>query len=183
MLINVKPVGSEELKLLDLSQSDASGPHLTKKCIKILGINFSYNKTLANKENYYDLATDCRALLNIWKQHWLFLAGKIQVFESLVALKPVYAASMVSISDSFVQEMKSLCKEFIWSNRKPKIKHIALIGHYAAGGLKDIDVESKLLSTKISWVRRLKDSNFQPWKELATHFLLPLGETLFFIQI
>ena len=141
---------------------------LTKKCIKILGINFSYNKTLANKENYYDLAIDCRALLNIWKQCWLSLAGKVQVFKSLVASKPVYAASMVSISDSFVQEIKSLHKEFIWSNRKPKIKHTALIGDYAEGGLKDIDIESKLLSIKISWVRRLKDSNFHPWKELAT---------------
>ena len=156
---------------------------LIKKCIKILGINFSYNKTLANKENYYDLAIDCRALLNIRKQHWLSLAGKIQIFKSLVASKPVYAASVVSISDSFVQEMKSLHKEFIWSNRKPKIKHTALIGDYAESGLKDIDIESKLLSINISWVRQLKDSNFHPWKELATHFLLPLGGTLIFIQI
>ena len=53
--------------------------------MKILGINFSYSKGLANKENYYDLAIDCRALLNIWKQHWLSLAGKLQAFKSLVA--------------------------------------------------------------------------------------------------
>ena len=57
---------------------------------------------------------------------------------------------MVSISDSFVQEMKSLHKEFIWGNKKPKIKHTALTGDYAEGCLKDIDIESKLLSIKIS---------------------------------
>ena len=50
-----------------------------------------------------------------------------------------------------------------------------MIGDYAEGGLKDIDIESKLLSIKISWMRRLKDSIFHPWKELATYFLLPLG--------
>ena len=50
-----------------------------------------------------------------------------------------------------------------------------MIGDYAEDGLKDIDIESKLLSIKISWVRRLKDSNVHPWKELATYFLLPLG--------
>ena len=126
---------------------------LTKKCVKILAINFSYNETLANKENYYDLAIDCHAPLNIWKQHWLSLASKIQVFKSLVASKPVYAASVVSILDSFVQEMKSLHKEFIWSNRKPKIKLTALIGDYAEGDLKDIDMELKLLPITISWVR------------------------------
>ena len=120
-------------------------------------------KALANKENYYDLAIDCHALLNIWKHRWLSLAGKIQVFKSLVT------------SDSFVQEMKSLHKEFIWSNRKPKIKHTALIGDYVEGGLKDIDIESKSLSIKISWVRRLKDSDFHPCNELATYFLLLLG--------
>ena len=145
----------------------------------LLGINFSYNKTLANKENYCDLAIDCHPLLNVWKQHWVSLARKIQVFKSLVASKPVYATSMVSILDSFVQEIKSLHKEFIWSNRKPKIKHTALIGDYVEGGLKDIDIESKLQSIKISWVRRLEDSNFHPWKELATYFLLPLGGDCF----
>ena len=41
---------------------------LTKSCIKILGIHFSYNKVLAEKENFYSLSLDCRALLNIWKQ-------------------------------------------------------------------------------------------------------------------
>ena len=49
---------------------------LAKKCIKVLGINFSYNETQANKENIYDLSIDCRALLNIWKQRWLSLAKK-----------------------------------------------------------------------------------------------------------
>ena len=44
--------------------------------MKILGINFSYNKTLADRDNYYNLAIDCRALLNIWNQSWLSLAGK-----------------------------------------------------------------------------------------------------------
>ena len=114
---------------------------LTKKCIKILAINFSYNKTLGNKENHYDLAIDYRAQSVKHLQTALFIPGRqIQVFKSLVASKPVYAASMVSISDSFVQEMKSLYKEFIWSNRKPKIKHTAVIGDYAEGDLKDIDI-------------------------------------------
>ena len=147
MSINVKPVGLKGARTSRSEPVRCKWAPLTKKChIKILGINFSYNKTLANKDNYYDLATDCRALVNIWKQHCrLSLTGKIQLFKSLVASKPVYAASMVSILDSFVQEMKALHKKIIWSNRKHKIKHTTLIGDYAEGGLKDIDMESKLL--------------------------------------
>ena len=58
---------------------------LTKSCIKILGIHFSFNKALAEKENFYNLSLDCRTLLNIWKQRWLSLAGKIQYHMKLVA--------------------------------------------------------------------------------------------------
>ena len=57
---------------------------LVKKSIKILGIYFSYDKKLAEKDNFYSLTLDCRSLLNIWKQRWLSLAGKIQIFKNLL---------------------------------------------------------------------------------------------------
>ena len=69
----------------------------TKSCIKILGIHFSYNKALVEKENFYNLSSDCRTLLNLWKQRWLSLAGKIQLFKSLVASKPVHVATVISV--------------------------------------------------------------------------------------
>ena len=43
---------------------------LTKNTIKILGTRFSYNKLLEKEMNFYNLATDCRTVLNIWKQRW-----------------------------------------------------------------------------------------------------------------
>ena len=75
---------------------------LTKSCIKILCITFSYNKALADKENFYTLSLDCRTLLNIWKERWLSLAGKIQVFKWLMASKPVYLATMIDLQQNFV---------------------------------------------------------------------------------
>ena len=153
---------------------------LTKSCIKILGIHFSYNKALAEKENSYNLSLDCRTLLNIWKQRWLSLAGKIQVFKSLVASKPVYVATMISVPQKFCDTLKSLHREFIWNGKRAKIKHSSLIGEYRDGGLKDVDVDTKILSLKILWIRKLKDSNFHPRKVLANHLLSKVGgETIF----
>ena len=60
------------------------------------------------------------------------------------------------------------------------MSYIPLMGDYVEGGLKHIDIESKLMSTKFSWVQRLKDSDVHPWKELAPHFLWPLGGGLCF---
>ena len=126
---------------------------LTKSCIKILGIHFSYNKVLAEKENFYSLSLDCQASLNIWKQRWLSLARKIHVFKSLVASKPVYVATMIPVPQKFCYTLKSLHREFIWNGKKAKIKHSSLIGEYRDGGLKDIDIDRKILSLKILWVR------------------------------
>ena len=88
-------------------------PSLTKSCIKILGIHFSYNKALAEKENFHNLSLDYRTLLNIWKQRWLCLAKKIHVFRSLVASTPVYVATMTSVSQKFCDTLKFLPREFI----------------------------------------------------------------------
>ena len=49
---------------------------LTKSCIKILCIYFSYNKALAEKENFYNLSLDCHTLLNIWKRSYVSLQTK-----------------------------------------------------------------------------------------------------------
>ena len=40
--------------------------------------------------------------------------------------------------------------------------------------LKDIDIESKLKALKLSWIKRLLDSNFHPWETLAANLLEPV---------
>ena len=125
----------------------------------------------------YNLSLD---ILNIWKQRWLSLVGKIQVFKSLVASKPVYVATMIKVPQKFCDILKSLHREFIWNGKKAKIKHPSLIGESKDGGLKDVDVDTKIPSLKVSWIRKLKDSNFHPWKVLANHLLSEVGgETIF----
>ena len=74
-------------------------------------------------------------------------------------------------------------REFIWNGKKVKIKHSSLIGEYRDGGFKDADIDGKILSLKILWVRQLKDSNFHPWKVLANHLLSPVGVKQIFTQI
>ena len=39
-----------------------------------------------------------------------------------------------------------------------------MIGSYAEGGYKDVDIKSKLRSLKIIWIKRLLYDNFHPWK-------------------
>ena len=61
------------------------------------------------------------------------LAGKIQAFQSLVASKPVYLATMIPVPQNFCNTLKALRKDFIWSSKKPKIKHSTFMGDYCEG--------------------------------------------------
>ena len=150
--------------------------NLNQNSIKILGAHFCYNKQLDEKMNFYQVTTDCRTLLNIWKQRWLSLAGKIQAFKSLIASKPVYIATMKNIPPQFLDDLQLLHKEFIWDGKRPKVKHSTLIGNYEEGGFKDVDLPSKFKSLKIIWIRKfLDENNFHPWIAVAQEILQDLG--------
>ena len=83
---------------------------------------------------------------------------------------------MKSVPSYVVDSMQALHKDFIWNGKKPKTKHTTLISDYTNGGLKDIDINCKLLSLKLSWISRLLDkSNFRPWKVIANEILRPAG--------
>ena len=119
---------------------------------------------------------DCRSLLNIWKQRWLSLEGKIQIFKSLIPSKPVYVSTMTTVSDKFCETLQSLQKEFIWGGRKARIKHSTLIGDYHLEGLKNVDIPSEIFSLKFMWIKAVKDrENFHPWKLVASYLLSPVG--------
>ena len=59
--------------------------------------------------NFYNLRTECRTILNLWKQRWLW---KIQTFKSLIASKPVYIATMKGIPQEVLDELQSIHNEF-----------------------------------------------------------------------
>ena len=63
--------------------------------INILGVHFSSDKTLSRDNNFSDLLVEMRAIIKTWKIRNLTLEGKVILFRSLIASKPVYIASLV----------------------------------------------------------------------------------------
>ena len=140
-----------------------------------MGNYISYNRNLANKLNFSNLIPGINNIINLWKQRNLTTAGKIQVFRSLAFSKLTFVSSMNSVPGSFIDDLQKIHKDFIWGGRKPKIQHSSLIGEYKDGGLRDVNILSSFKSLKVSWIRRLFDDNFHPWKLFAEHFLRPIG--------
>ena len=93
---------------------------LAQSSIKILGAHFTYDKQLDEKMNFYQLITDSRTLLNIWKQRWLSLAGKIQTFKSLIASKPVCITTMKNTPPLVLGELLSSAQGLHLERQAPK---------------------------------------------------------------
>ena len=81
------------------------------------------------------------------------------MFKLLALLKLLYASTMKCLPKQMLDQLNTMQKSFIWSNRKPKIKHSTLIADYGEGGYKDIDIKSKISALKVTWVTRLLDTN------------------------
>ena len=69
---------------------------------------------------------DLKDLLGIWKQWNLTIAGKIQVFESLIFSKLVYLATMNTVPKTITDQLQVIHKDFIWRGKKVKIKQNTL---------------------------------------------------------
>ena len=149
-----------------------SSVDLATESIKILGCHHSYNKQLAENRNFLDAISDI--------QNTLSLLGKIQIFNTLGVSKIPYVSSMTQVPKNLVNELKTIQLNFLWNSKTPKIKHSTLIADYSEGGLKSVDIDSKLKAMKLTWVKKLSDNNDHPWKIIPSNcFILPNGESIF----
>ena len=157
--------------------SNLSSVDLTTESIKILD---SYNKQLAENRSFLDVISDIQNILSPWSMRGLPLLGKFHIFNTLGVSKILYVSSMTQVPKNLVNELKTIQISFLWNSKTPKIKHSTRIADYSEGGLKSVDIESKLKTMKLAWVKKLSDNNDHLWKIIPSNcFILPNGESIF----
>ena len=142
---------------------------LTRKTIKVLGIHFSYNKKLETEENFIRHVQKIEKLLKLWRMRNLTLEGKITIFKTLAISKIIHLSLVTNVPTQIINELNKIQKEFIWNGSNPKIKHSTLCNKYENGGLKNMDVLSKVISLQCSWIKILYDNSSHPWKIIPSH--------------
>ena len=145
--------------------------NLKTKAIKILGIYFSYDKNIQFENNFNKIITNITSVLKMWRLRNLTLEGKIIIFKSLALSKLVYTAQVMQVSDSIIDKIKQIQKDFLWSSEKPKVKHETICNAFRNGGLKNMDVNDKIKRLKCSWIRRLYDDKFHEWKLIPQYLI------------
>ena len=84
------------------------------------------------------------------------------------------------VQSHIIEELKKIHSSFIWKGKKTEIKHSSLIVDFASGGYKDIDIDSKIKSLHLMWVKRLCDRSFHPLKIIPLGRLASFGGTSIF---
>ena len=71
---------------------------------------------------------------------------------------------MTNATTATIKLLSKIQKEFLWGKNKSKIQHDTLCNDYENEGLKSLDIFSKINSLQCSWIKRLYDEKFHPWK-------------------
>ena len=113
--------------------------NLNSGAIRLLGIFNSSDIDLAEKLNFLDNLKCLIDILNLWCGRDLSLEGKILAFKSLALSKILYSCTIKFPSKQLIEQLSIIHKNFIWNNKRPKIKQSTLIANYSEGGYNDSD--------------------------------------------
>ena len=103
------------------------------------------------------------------------------IFKTLAISKIVYLALITNVSKVIVKELQKIQKNILWQNSRLKIKHKTLSNTVETGGLKNVDINLKIISLQCSWVKKLYDENFHEWKVIPLHlFCITFGQNFKF---
>ena len=134
------------------------------EAVKILGCHFSYNRTLQQENNFRKHISKIENILKLWRMRNLTLEGKINVFKTLAISRIIHLVLVTPISNDLINYLNTIQKSFLWNNKCPKIKYETLCKNYDRGGLKSVNINSKIVSLQCSWMQKLYDKNFHEWK-------------------
>ena len=76
---------------------------------------------------------------------------------------------MTNVPPATIELLSKIQKEFFWGKNKSKIKHDTLCNDYENGGLKSVDIFSKIAYNALG--SEDYDENFQPWKVIHLYLI------------
>ena len=86
--------------------------NLRNEAIKILGVYFSYNQKIKDK-NFYNIVSNIQGVLNLRRMRNLTLEGRIVVVKTLAISKIVFLALLTKIPHRVVKEWEKIQKSFL----------------------------------------------------------------------
>ena len=85
--------------------------------------------------------------------------------------KIVFASFLSTVPNAVIKKLEEIQKYFLWNGKRPKISQPVLISDYADGGLRSVDIRSKIIALQVSWLKRLYTGSNHDWKKIPTFLI------------
>ena len=143
------------------------------KSVNCLGIEVGHDLELCEKINWANKIEKIQRLLIQWKKRHLTIFGKIIVIKTLALSQIIYSATNTHIPDYVIPRLNTIVYNFWWEN-KERIKRKTLIGKFEDGGVEMIDINSYFIAIKVTWIKRLMNSESN-WSVIGNHSINQFG--------
>ena len=90
--------------------------------------------------------------------------GQNNSFQNISFIKTTFLAQVLVIPNQIIDGLQQMQKYFLWNSSSPKVKHETICKDFQYGGLKNVDIKSKIVSLQCSWIKKLYDESFHEWK-------------------
>ena len=140
--------------------------------IKCLGIYIGTDIEKCKNKNWENKITSIQQLLLKWSNRKLTIFGKVAVINSLVIPKLIYNFSVLTTPVVVIESLNKLIFDYIWG-KNHKVRRATIIGDYENGGLKIVDLESKINAIKTSFIPKFFENN--SLSQILKHYLSELG--------
>ena len=163
---------TEILKLGASNNIDVSKTGIKEiESTRSLGIIITKNPKNTRNINLNERIKKIENLLQMWSARSLSIKGKITLLKSKVIPLILYTASVFYVPKETLIEMDRLLFKFIWPNGKHHVAKNVLIQDVGNGGLSMPDIESFIKAIKLTWIKRLvnTESNYSHIAKTMAH--------------
>ena len=154
----------------------------TKDPIKVLGTFLSYNQNKNVEDNFMNRIRRMKTKLNLWLSRDLTLYGKSLLAKTLGVSQLIYAASMLSVPTSVMKNVQTELFNFLWKNKKDKIKRLVMYQPLTEGGFNFVNFPAVVKSLRLAWISRFLSKSRDSWKAIPNHYLSIHGGLQFLLK-
>jgi hypothetical protein len=145
------------------------GLQWTSESIKFYGV---YIGTVAgNIKTWQNVLTKFEKCVNLYSRRDLSLRGRSTILNVVLCSSIWYVGSLISMPEIVLKKINKLVFKFLWNNKPELIKRETLLNDYQQGGLKVVDIKSKIESFRVRQVLQLIKGNKAKWKYYAVYWI------------
>ena len=150
--------------------------------VKVLGIYVSYDENGNKQMNFNLKLRKLQTNLDMWKARDLTLFGRVLIIKSLGLSQLVYSASNLNVPQEITPIIKTKLFNFLWKNKRDKIKRAGLYQDREKGGIRMTDVEIMIKALRLAWIPRLLTPEIRNWKTIPDYYLRKTGGLNFLLR-